>query len=120
MTPASLLKGFAILFTLQWTSVVIIDALKIPFPAPLLGMLLLLLLLWTHVLPAKHIEDACDVLIGKMGVLFLPASVSIVLYLDIIKAELVPMAITIIACSLAVLCVTAAALEIYLGRKEQS
>ena len=45
MSPTSLLRGIAFLLLLQWISTLIINAISIPFPPALLGMLLLTVLL---------------------------------------------------------------------------
>ena len=86
MSPTSLLRGIAFLLLLQWVSTLIINALGVPFPPALLGMLILTALLCGNVIPASSIEGICDILISKMGMLFLPAGVSVILYADVIKA----------------------------------
>ncbi len=116
MSPQSLLRGFAILLFLQWISTLIISFLQIPFPPSLLGMLLLTLLLGTGTIRVATIEDICTLLIEKMGMLFLPAGVSMILYLDVIEAEFSAIALTIIISSFAVLVVTAFFLEIVLKK----
>ncbi|MBQ9762907.1 MAG: CidA/LrgA family protein [Phascolarctobacterium sp.] len=119
MTPTKLLQGFSILLLLQWVSTEIISFLGIPFPAPLLGMLILTALLCTGVVKEKYIEDICGALIDKMALLFLPAGVSMILYLDIIKAELLPISLTLVISSLVILCSTALVLEMLLRKKEK-
>lgn len=107
MNPTALIQGGAILLGLQWLSSLILSWLNIAFPAPLLGMLLLFLLLQLGIIKEKNIEGICDLLISKMGLLFLPAGVSIILYLDIVKAEFLPIAITTLAGSFVILLGTA-------------
>ena len=87
MTAGSILRGIAILLALQWVSVLFLQALHIAFPPALLGMILLAVLLLAGVIREESVEDACTILIEKMGMLFLPAGISMLLYLDIIKAE---------------------------------
>jgi len=119
MTPTKLLHGLAILLALQWLSTAIISFLGIPFPPPLLGMLILTALLCTGVIKENYIEDICTALIDKMALLFLPAGVSMILYLDVIKAELLPISLTVILSSVIILCSTALVLEMLLRRKEK-
>ena len=119
MTPTKLLQGLAILLALQWLSTEIIAFLGIPFPPPLLGMLILTALLCTGVIKENYIEDICTALIDKMALLFLPAGVSMILYLDVIKAELLPISLTVILSSVIILCSTALVLEILLHKKEK-
>ena len=119
MTPTKLLHGLAILLALQWLSTEIITFLGIPFPPPLLGMLILTALLCTGVIKENYIEDICTALIDKMALLFLPAGVSMILYLDVIKAELLPISLTVILSSVIILCSTALILEMLLRKKEE-
>ena len=119
MTPTKLLQGLAILLALQWLSTAIISFLGIPFPPPLLGMLILTALLCTGVIKENYIEDICTALIDKMALLFLPAGVSMILYLDVIKAELLPISLTVILSSVIILCSTALVLEMLLRKKEK-
>ena len=119
MTPTKLLQGLAIILFLQWLSTEIIAFLGIPFPPPLLGMLILTALLCTGVIKENYIEDICTALIDKMALLFLPAGVSMILYLDVIKAELLPISLTVILSSVIILCSTALVLEMRLRKKEK-
>ncbi len=119
MTATTLLQGFAILLLLQWISTQIIAFLNVPFPPALLGMLLLTVLLCAGVVKENQVEHICEILIQKMGMLFIPASVSMILYLDVIKAEFVPITITIFVSSFLVLTSTALVLEFFLRRKEK-
>ena len=119
MTPTKLLQGLAIILFLQWLSTEIIAFLGIPFPPPLLGMLILTALLCTGVIKENYIEDICTALIDKMALLFLPAGVSMILYLDVIKAEMLPISLTVILSSVIILCSTALILEMLLRKKEK-
>ena len=111
MSPTSLLRGIAFLLLLQWISTLIINAISIPFPPALLGMLLLTALLCGGVIPAAAVDGICNILISKMGMLFLPAGVSVILYADVIRAEWVPILVTIVVASIAVLGSTALFLQ---------
>ncbi len=117
MTPSSILKGTAVLLFLQGISTVALNLCGLKFPPALLAMLLLLALLLNGTIKSRTVEDVCDILIEKMGMLFLPAGVSILLYLDIIIAESTAIIITIIISSLMILAVTALFLDFMLKRK---
>lgn len=119
MSSQSLLLGFAILLFLQWISTIIISFLHIPFPPSLLAMLILTVLLAKGIIRISTIEDICTLLIEKMGMLFLPAGVSMILYLDVIKAEFSAITLTIIISSIAVLTATAVFLECVLKIQEK-
>jgi len=107
MTPNLLLQGIAIVLFIQWIATLVISYIGITFPAPLLGMLILFLLLHFKIIPLSIVEGFCDLLISKMGILFLPAAVGIILYLDLVKLELLPFLATVILGSLVILLGTA-------------
>ena len=76
------------------------------------GTAWLAVLLLAGVIREESVEDACTILIEKMGMLFLPAGISMLLYLDIIKAESIAIFITIIVSSLIILITTTAFVEL--------
>lgn len=118
MSPTSLLRGIGLLLFLQWISTLIISALQIPFPPALLGMLFLVVLLATKIVPVQSVEGICNILISKMGMLFLPAGVSVILYADVLEAEWLPILTIIIVSSVTVLGSTAFLLQSMLKKKE--
>ena len=119
MTPSSILKGTAVLLLLQGVSTIVLNLCGFKFPPALLAMLLLLALMLKGIIRPRTVEDVCDILIEKMGMLFLPAGVSILLYLDIIIAESTAIIATVLISSLLILVVTALFLNFMLKGKER-
>ena len=117
MTPSSILKGTAVLLLLQGVSTIVLNLCGFKFPPALLAMLLLLALMLKGIIRPRTVEDVCDILIEKMGMLFLPAGVSILLYLDIIVAESTAIIATVLISSLLILVVTALFLSFMLKGK---
>ena len=117
MTPSSILKGTAVLLLLQGVSTIVLNLCGFKFPPALLAMLLLLALMLKGIIRPRTVEDVCDILIEKMGMLFLPAGVSILLYLDIIVAESTAIIATVLISSLLILVVTALFLNFMLKGK---
>ena len=117
MTPSSILKGTAVLLLLQGISTIVLNLCGFKFPPALLAMLLLLALMLKGIIRPRTVEDVCDILIEKMGRLFLPAGVSILLYLDIIVAESTAIIATVLISSLLILVVTALFLSFMLKGK---
>ena len=117
MTPSSILKGTAVLLLLQGVSTIALNLCGLKFPPALLAMLLLLALMLKGIIRPRTVEDVCDILIEKMGMLFLPAGVSILLYLDIIVAESTAIIATVLISSLLILVVTALFLSFMLKGK---
>lgn len=58
--------------------------LPFTFPASVLGMVLLLLLLLTKVLKPSQLKESSDFLLGNMLLFFIPTCVSVITYADVL------------------------------------
>ena len=119
MNSHSLLTGFAILLFIQFVGTLIIGALHIPIPPALLGMILLTIALLTNIIKINWVEDTCTVLIEKMGMLFVPAGISILLYKDAILKEWFAIFATIFFSSVIVIVATGLFVDILLHRRRK-
>ena len=79
-----ILLQIGIVFGIYWVSQCIESILPFPFPASVISLLLLLVLLILRVIKVDHIREKADFLLGNLGFFFVPASVSIMNYVDII------------------------------------
>ena len=70
-----------VIFAVCWFSQLIEAALPVPFPASVIGMLLLLA---TGLLKIEHIREKADFLLANMAFFFLPAGVSVINYFDVL------------------------------------
>lgn len=64
--------------------------LPIAFPASVIAMVLLFILLCTKWLKPKHIEDTTTFLLQNMALFFIPPSVGVLRHLDVLKANFLP------------------------------
>lgn len=78
----------------------------IAIPSSIIGMLLLAALLQTKVVKEEWVKGVSDFLISNMGFFFVPPGVALMLYLDIIKAEFIPIAVATVVSTVLVLIVT--------------
>ena len=62
----------------------------ISIPSSIIGMLLLTALLQMKVFKLEWVKGMSDFLISNLGFFFVPPGVALMLYFDIIKAELLP------------------------------
>ncbi len=77
-----------ILFVLFMISDVIAGFLPFPFPGSILAMIILFFMLLLGIVKAKNLEPVSDFLLKNMPLLFIPPTVSIISYLDILKSVL--------------------------------
>lgn len=83
-----LLGQVGIVFGICWLSQCVERVLPFTLPASIIGMVVLLLLLLLRVLRPEHIQEKSDFLLGNLPFFFVPAAVSIIQYLDILKSNL--------------------------------
>lgn len=85
-----LLTQIGIIFGICWISTCIEQVLPFTLPASIIGMLLLLVLLLARVIKTEHIREKSDYLLGNLPFFFIPASVSIINYADVLRENLLP------------------------------
>ena len=108
----SLATGFILLLIIQFCSNCLIKFLHVSFPAPLLGMVILAVFLYLKVVPEKLIKDICDLLLKNMALFFIPLFVGIIAYVQLFKANIVPIMITVIFTTFTTMLVTAFLVEL--------
>ncbi len=84
----------------------IASVLPISLPGNILGMVLLLVLLGTHVLKTKYISEACDYLIENMSIFFIPAGVAIMGCFSLLESSAAKFAFVCIATTVIVFLAT--------------
>ena len=105
------LIGFVILCAIQFACNMLIKFLNIPFPAPIMGIIVLFLLLQLNILKRDWMKDICELMLKYMPLLFVPLSVGIVAYYSIIEKNLIPILINVIGTTTLTLLLTAMFVE---------
>lgn len=77
-----------IIFSLCWVSQIVEALLPFNFPASVIGMILLFILLACRVMKVEHIREKSDFLLSNMAFFFVPAGVSIINYFDVLKSSI--------------------------------
>ena len=87
----SVLAQICVIFAVCLASEGIAAVLPFSFPASVIGMILLFLLLLSGLLKIDHIREKSDFLLANMAFFFIPAGVNVINYLDILKANWLPL-----------------------------
>lgn len=114
----NIIVGFLILVLTQLLSNFIIQKAHLTFPAPLLGMIILALLLHFKVLPVKYVEDICKLLLDNMSLFFVPLLVGIMLYSKVIVANFLPILAVVVIGTFISLTISAKFVDVLLEKKE--
>ena len=70
--------------------------LPVAFPASVISMVLLMVLLLTGVVEDRHIQTASHFLVANMAFFFLPSFVGLLEHIELLKSQLVPLLLIIV------------------------
>ena len=80
------LQGFACLLVLQLAGEVLARVFRLPFPGPVIGMLLLIpALAWPAV--REPVTEVARFLLAHLSLLFVPVGVGVVTHLEVLRAH---------------------------------
>ncbi len=99
------LRGLAWLLAFQSVGELLARGLKLPFPGPVVGMLLLLLALRWHVV-REPVGMCADFLLSHLSLLFVPVGVGVMTHLTLVNQYGVRMLLVIVLSTLVGLAVT--------------
>ena len=106
-SPMKLLLQIAVVFGICLVGEGLAALLPIPFPASVISMLLLFLLLLFKVLRPQHIKEKADFLMKHMAFFFIPAGVGIMEQVGLVKDSLLPLILVVVLTTLITFGVTA-------------
>lgn len=119
-----LLVQIAVVFGICLVGEGVAALLPIPFPASVISMILLFLLLLFKVLRPHHIKEKADFLMKHMAFFFIPAGVGIMEQYQLVEGSLLPLLLVVVLTTLLTFAVTAftvrgvLALQRHLARKK--
>lgn len=91
----------------------------INIPGPILGMIILFLLLQFKIISEEKIKDVADFLLGNMGIFFIPAGVSLIQSLGLIKENAILLLSCIILINIAVMIGSGKSVDFMIKLKEK-
>lgn len=98
-----LIKQFTIIFSIYSISDILSKTLKLPIPGNVIGMILLFFLLLTGIIKENHIDEASNILISNMALLFIPGTLAIMDEYKYVKDEIIPFVIICIFMTLIIM-----------------
>ncbi|TQQ85831.1 CidA/LrgA family protein [Peptacetobacter hominis] len=90
----------------------------IAIPGSIIGMLLLFIMLQTKVISIESVDSISSFFLDNMALFFVPAGVSLITSLDIIKSNIIVLIATIFITTVIVMWVTGIVVEVMMSRKE--
>ena len=109
-----LLGQIAIIFTVCLASLFIVELLPFEFPAGVLGMFVLFVLLALRIVRIEHIKEKSDFLLGNMAFFFVPGGVGIINYFGALKSNIIQIFIICVITTFTTFAVTALSIKLTL------
>jgi len=88
------LRAFVLIYACLYAGIFIASLLPITIPGSIIGMLILFVLLALQIMPPQWVNPGCNILIRYMALLFVPIGVGVMQYLDLLRAQLGPVAVS--------------------------
>lgn len=97
------LRAFIIIYLCLFAGNGLAALLPITIPGSILGMLVLFTLLTVQIIPVKWVKPGCHIIIRNMALLFVPISVGVMSYTDILTAQFGPIVVSCIVSTMLVI-----------------
>ena len=92
----NIMGELALIFGICLVGEGVADLLPVAFPASVISMVLLMVLLLTGVVKDRHIQTASHFLVANMAFFFLPSFVGLLEHIELLKSQLVPLLLIIV------------------------
>ena len=112
VSKVKLLLQIGLVFGIYWISQCIESILPYPFPASVISLLLVLVLLLLRVIKLEQVREKADFLMGNLGFFFVPASVGLINYVDVIRESAVAFFVICAVSTVVTFAVTAWAVQL--------
>ena len=106
-----LILGFGILCGVQALCNLVLTALNFSFPAPIMGIIILAILLKLNIIRREWVKDICELFLKYMPLFFVPLFVGIVAYYGLIEENLVPILVNVAVTTSLVIIISALFVE---------
>lgn len=91
----------------------------INLPGPIIGMIILFLLLQSKILKEEKIKDLADFLLSNMGLFFIPAGVSLIKSLGLIKDNALLLILCVLVVNVAVIITSGKSVDFMISLKDR-
>ena len=90
------IKQFAIVITVSFIGEILAYLIPLPIPASIWGLLLMLILLITRIVPLSAVRECAKFLVSLMQIMFIPAAVGLLTRIDALYDAWLPLVIAIL------------------------
>lgn len=113
------MRQFGVILLVTCASEIIKYFVPLPVPASIYGLVIMMAALMTKIIKLEQVEEAAVFLIEIMPLMFIPAAVGLLVFLDQLKAMLVPVSVITLFSTIVVMVASGKVTEIVLERKKK-
>lgn len=99
-------RQFVIILVVTFIGEVLKYFIPLPIPASIYGLVIMLLLLKSKIIPLDQVKDAGNFLIEIMPLMFIPAAVSLLVSWDALKDIFIPVIVITILTTIIIMVIT--------------
>jgi holin-like protein len=111
-----MLAYLTLILVCQLAGELVVGALALPVPGPVLGMLLLFIILMLLGKIPERLDQTANGLLQSMSLLFVPAGTGVMLHFKLLGEALLPLSLALVFSTLATIVVTARLMQ-WLGKE---
>ncbi len=111
-----MINAMLILLVYQLAGEIIVRASALPFPGPVMGMLLLFLTLLLRRSLVEKIEKTTEFMLQNLTLLYVPAAVGVMVHLSLLQREGIAIVLTLVGSVLLTLAITAVSLNLLINK----
>ncbi len=106
-----MLGALTTLLVYQLIGEVLVQALALPVPGPVIGMLLLFVSLWVKGSIAGPLRDTANGILQHLSLLFVPAGVGVMVHFSRVSGEWLPILVAVLASTALAIAVSALTMQ---------
>lgn len=114
------IKQFLIIALVSCIGEILNYFIPLPIPATIYGLVLMLGLLISKLLPLEAVKETADFLVNIMPIMFIPAAVGLITYWGKLKPIIIPILVITIVSTILVIGVTGKTTDMILKNKEDA
>ena len=112
-----MIKQYAIIFMVTYLGEVISKSINFPFPGPVIGMLIFLILLEKKLINLDFVEKGANTILLNLAIFFIPPGVGIISALDMLHGNVMKIAVTMILTTIITMGATGLTVQYLINRR---
>lgn len=114
-----MLESLAVLLFCQLIGELIVVALQIPVPGPVVGMAILFFGLMLRGNIPEELAQTANGILGQLSLLFVPAGVGVMTHLSLLGKQWLPLSVSLVVSTLLTIAVTGLMMQRLAGREDR-